>query len=50
MQRGWHLRRRWRRFNRKHGVHLFISLLVAMILALVALLMWMLTKPPGPHH
>jgi uncharacterized membrane protein len=39
------LQRKWRRFNHKHGVKVFIAFLVAGILALVAFLMYILTSP-----
>jgi hypothetical protein len=38
-------RRKWRRFNRKFGSAFFFGFIVLVILALVALVMYLLTSP-----
>ena len=36
--------RKWRRFNRKYGVLVFVGVLIVVIVALVGLLMYVLTS------
>jgi cell division septal protein FtsQ len=41
---------RWHRFNRHHGVHIFLVLAVAVVLGLVVLLMYLLAIPDWRPH
>jgi len=36
---------KWHRFNRHHGMHIFLVLAVAVVLGLVVLLMYLLALP-----
>jgi hypothetical protein len=43
-------RSRWRKFKHEHKAEIFFAFVVAVIIALVALLMYMLTSPNWTVH